>query len=377
LYEEIRAAGYTGGYTQVKDCVRQMRPMPPAEPVVRFRDGRRGGRPRSTSPSSGCRGQALRAGVVLGYSRLLWLQFYTRQTMLVLMRGLEDALPTSAASRPNLLFDQLKAVIIDDEREVGGRLLENAEFMRFAAHWDFRVRACRPYRAQTKGKVERPIGYVRQGFFYRRSFSTMPTSTCSAVGARADRQPAPPSHHWRSAAPALRARRARSLAVLGVAPVSIVDRDGQHARAVAAVANAGRVARRAASARVVRPTERECAMSVAQRHPRDAIRDLLADLKMPGSLEAVDAILHRDRRWTPRCDRSDQPACSLRRCDRFATERLGIAQRAVRTSVTLKASYARGATHVLWTRYFVMESDASKTGGRFQLGLGQIRPWQP
>lgn len=49
-------------------------------------------------------------------------------------------------------------------------MLENAEFLRFAAHWGFRVRACRPYRAKTKGKVERPIGYVRQGFFYGRSF---------------------------------------------------------------------------------------------------------------------------------------------------------------------------------------------------------------
>ena len=142
LFEEIRAAGYAGGYTQVKDCVRQMRPTPVVEPVVRF----------ETAP--GHQGQADFAEfrlpwgkryalvVVLGYSRLLWLQCYTRQTMLVLMR----------------------------EREIGGRLLENAEFMRFAAHWDFRVRACRPYRAQTKGKVERPIGYVRQGFFYGRTF---------------------------------------------------------------------------------------------------------------------------------------------------------------------------------------------------------------
>jgi hypothetical protein len=69
-----------------------------------------------------------------------------------------------------LLFDQMKAVIIDDERAIGGRLLENAEFVRFAAHWGFRIRACRPYRAKTKGKVERPIGYVRQSFFYGRSF---------------------------------------------------------------------------------------------------------------------------------------------------------------------------------------------------------------
>ena len=69
-----------------------------------------------------------------------------------------------------LLFDQMKAVIIEDQREVGGKLLENIEFVRFAAHWGFRIRACRPYRAKTKGKVERPVGYVRESFFYGRKF---------------------------------------------------------------------------------------------------------------------------------------------------------------------------------------------------------------
>ncbi len=36
----------------------------------------------------------------------------------------------------------------------------------FAGHWGFRIRACRPYRAQTKGKVKRPIRHVRQSFLY-------------------------------------------------------------------------------------------------------------------------------------------------------------------------------------------------------------------
>jgi len=36
LFEEIRAAGYPGGYTQVKAYVREVRPQPPADPVVRF-----------------------------------------------------------------------------------------------------------------------------------------------------------------------------------------------------------------------------------------------------------------------------------------------------------------------------------------------------
>ena len=49
-------------------------------------------------------------------------------------------------------------------------MVENAEFLRFAHHWNFRPRACRPYRAQTKGKVERPIRYLRDNFFYGRTF---------------------------------------------------------------------------------------------------------------------------------------------------------------------------------------------------------------
>jgi transposase len=170
LHEEIRAAGYAGGYTQVKDYVREVRPRPPTDPVVRF----------ETPPGLQAQvdfaefrlpwGKRFALLVVLGYSRLLWLQFYPRQTMAVLMRGLEEAFGALGGVPAELLFDQLKAVIIDDHRETGGKLLENMEFVRFAAHWGFRIRACRPYRAQTKGKVERPVGYVRQNFFYGREF---------------------------------------------------------------------------------------------------------------------------------------------------------------------------------------------------------------
>ncbi len=170
LFDEIRAAGYVGGYTQVKEYVRGIRPKPPVEPVVRF----------ETPP--GHQGQVDFAEfrlpwgkrfallVVLGYSRLLWLRFYSRQTMAVLMRGLEAAFADFGGVPLELLFDQMKAVVIDDQREVGGVVLENPEFLRFAAHWGFRIRACRPYRAKTKGKVERPISYVRQSFFYGRTF---------------------------------------------------------------------------------------------------------------------------------------------------------------------------------------------------------------
>ena len=107
---------------------------------------------------------------MLAYSRLLWLQFYRHQTMEVLIRGLEEAFAFFGGVPVELLFDQMKAVVVEDQRCAGGALLENLAFTRFAAHWGFKIRACRPYRAKTKGKVERPIGYVRQGFFYGREF---------------------------------------------------------------------------------------------------------------------------------------------------------------------------------------------------------------
>jgi transposase len=170
LFDEIRAAGYAGGYTQVKEYVREVRPMPPPDPVVRF----------ETPPGLQAQvdfaefrlpwGKRFALLVVLGYSRLMWVRFYPRQTMAVLMGGLEEAFATFGGVPAELLFDQLKAVIINDQREIGGRLLENSEFLRFAAHWNFRIRACRPYRAKTKGKVERPVRYVRESFFYGREF---------------------------------------------------------------------------------------------------------------------------------------------------------------------------------------------------------------
>ena len=69
LLEEIRAAGYDGGYTQLKEYVRNG-----AAPAARgagdpVRDGARACRPRSTSPTSASRGASRYAlMVVLGYS---------------------------------------------------------------------------------------------------------------------------------------------------------------------------------------------------------------------------------------------------------------------------------------------------------------------
>ncbi|MBA2305706.1 MAG: IS21 family transposase [Acidobacteria bacterium] len=170
LLEEIQAAGYKGSYTQLKEFVRGIRPKPLPAAVVRF----------ETAPGRQAQvdfarfrfpwGVRYALLVVLGYSRMIWMRFYRRQDMRTLLLGIEEAFDTFGGVPQELLFDQMKAVITKDLRVEGGDLVRNAEFMRCASHWSFTPRACRPYRAQTKGKVERPIRYVRSNFIYGREF---------------------------------------------------------------------------------------------------------------------------------------------------------------------------------------------------------------
>ena len=170
LFDEVGAAGYPGGYGRVSDYVREVRPREPSTPLVRFETpaGHQGQVDFGTFRLPWGRRHALL--VVLGYSRLLWLRFYRRQTMAVLTAGLESAFASFGGVPRELLFEQMRSVVISDERTDGGSLMLNEEFLRFAAHWGFTPRSCRPYRARTKGKVERPIRYLRESFFYARTF---------------------------------------------------------------------------------------------------------------------------------------------------------------------------------------------------------------
>ena len=168
MFAECRAAGYAGGYSQLRDYVRGLRPAP--EPIVRF----------ETAPGqqaqvdfAHCRlpwGVRYALLVVLGYSRLLWVRFFPRQDLRTLQQGLRECFESWGGVPRQLLFDQMKSVLTRDDRLTGGGLLTNLECQRFAQHYGFRLQVCRPYRAQTKGKVERPIRYLRGSFLYGRTF---------------------------------------------------------------------------------------------------------------------------------------------------------------------------------------------------------------
>jgi hypothetical protein len=82
--------------------------------------------------------------------------------------GLHQAFVAFGGVPRTVLFDRMKTAVVGAQAD--GSAVFNAELQRFATHCGFAPRACRPYRAKTKGRVERSVAYLRDSFFYGRAF---------------------------------------------------------------------------------------------------------------------------------------------------------------------------------------------------------------
>jgi len=167
LLRELRARNYTGGYTILTDWLRPQRRAAGVVAVRRF----------ETAPgkqaqvdwghlgtlTEGAKEQALWAFTIsLGYSRRTAAMAATDQKLGTLLRMHEAAFREWGGVPEEILYDRMKTVWNGtDDR---GEIIWNAVFLDFARYWGFRPRLCRPYRAQTKGKIESGVKYVRRNF---------------------------------------------------------------------------------------------------------------------------------------------------------------------------------------------------------------------
>jgi transposase len=165
LLREIRMRGYDGGVTQLKEYLGRIRPQLPAEPIVRFEtdpgkqlqidfvDFRRGVLP-------------LRAFTAeLGYSRYAFVEFTDNERTETLVACLERALEFFGGVTEHVLCDNPKTIVIERNAYADGLHRYNRYLLEFARHYGLAIKLCSPYRAQTKGKVERFHRYLRESFF--------------------------------------------------------------------------------------------------------------------------------------------------------------------------------------------------------------------
>ena len=167
LLRELRARGYQGGYTILKDWLQPQRESARTVAVRRFetppgRQAQVDWGHLGTLEMEGQERQLWGFTFTLGYSRTLIAEAAVNQKLATLLRMHERAFQQLGGVPEEILYDRMKTVWLGtDER---GEIVWHPVFLDFARYWGFRPRLCRPYRAQTKGKVESGVKYVRRNF---------------------------------------------------------------------------------------------------------------------------------------------------------------------------------------------------------------------
>lgn len=163
LVRELQALGYDGKEGIVKNYIRQFKPIS-KEPIIRFETSP--GQQMQVDFTTIKRGRNKLKGFVatLGYSRASYVRFSEYEKQEDWLFGIEAALEYFGGVPKDILFDNAKCIMIERDAYGEGQHRWNKHLLQLSQDYGFTLRACRPYRAQTKGKVERFNGYLKNSF---------------------------------------------------------------------------------------------------------------------------------------------------------------------------------------------------------------------
>ena len=176
IQREIEAQGYTGKGAILRAYIQPKRVLRPSRATVRFET-----KPGEQLQHDWAEIVTIVAGVAqkvyfavntLGYSRRFHVWATRSQDAEHTYEALIRAFEHFSGAPAEVLVDNQKSAVIT--HRIGEAVRFNARFLELAGHYGFRPRACRPYRARTKGKDERMVRYVKEHFFVRyRAFESL------------------------------------------------------------------------------------------------------------------------------------------------------------------------------------------------------------
>ena len=163
LLREIKPMGYLGSISTIKIYIREFKTAP-IDPVVRFETDP--GEQLQVDFTTIKRGKrTIKAFVAtLGYSRASYVRFSDCEKQEDWLAGIEGAFDYFGGVPKKLLFDNAKCIMIQRNAYGDGEHQWNQKLLDQAKTYGYSPRACKPYRAKTKGKVERFNSYLKQSF---------------------------------------------------------------------------------------------------------------------------------------------------------------------------------------------------------------------
>lgn len=169
LYEELHRAGYNGRKTILRDLVSKIRKEVITEAVIRFEtvpghqaqvDWKEFGRRQV----DGINRKLYAFVMTLGYSRTPFIRYTTDMKQDTLLSCHIDAFHHFGGIPRTILYDNMKTAFSAD---TDGVFHPQKSLLSLASHYGFVPERCRVRRPQTKGKVERTIGYLDNNFWER------------------------------------------------------------------------------------------------------------------------------------------------------------------------------------------------------------------
>ncbi len=173
VFETISDEGYAGGYTAIKDHVREVRPRPAVTPSLPTPTHGPGEMAESdwtpcTVPLTGGGRLTMQIhGFVLCHSRRKVFRAHDRCDLHALMDAHVATFARLGGVPAQCKYDNQKPVVLGYE---GSKPLYNPRFLAFATYYGFRPVACRPMRPNDKPKVERSFWEYERSFLNGREF---------------------------------------------------------------------------------------------------------------------------------------------------------------------------------------------------------------
>jgi len=109
--------------------------------------------------------------LTLGYSRRPFVKPFPYERQNSWLVGIEETRRHFGVFTDEVLIGNARALVKSHNPQTREVVFTDA-FRSFAAYWGFRPRACAPFRAQTKGKDESGVGYVKRNAIAGHSFES-------------------------------------------------------------------------------------------------------------------------------------------------------------------------------------------------------------